>query len=262
MPIPGTGVRHGNQLAALVERPDSPKVEFMADGVVMITRRYAIDSGSDIAMAPKPKDLDPLGYNARCVSTQVVHGVQNQSEIISTFQGYTSLPPNIYEFANSRLDRPIAMHPNFNDPSIFPPSTKVYEPIPPFTEKSMVAPTDASPYGGKGCVFSKFQDVGDSLNDPKIKFRGVEAYIVGSAQFRKTAYATEPDFDQTDVGKLSAPESGPYWMTLPDPTNSGKHWLKIEKTCVNMLKGASILWTITEVWQYNDLGWLSEIYEP
>lgn len=255
-PFPPQGVRHGNQLNSLVERPDSPKVELMADGVVMITRRYAIDSLNDIVLAPKPKDPDPLGYHAKCVSTNVVHGPQNQSEVVCTFQGYIYLPPTIYEFANSRMDRPIQMHPKFTDGSTFgsedptsPSCYKVFEKIDPNL-----------PLGPNNQYFVKFKDAG--TNPALLKFRGIEAYIVGSAQFRKTSFALQPDFAQTDVGKLNAPESGPYGATLPDPTNAGKHWLKIEKTCVNMLKGASILWQITEVWQYNDLGWVEEIYGP
>ena len=257
MSFPTAGVRFGNQLGALVERPNSPKVEFMADGVVMITRRWSIDSLNDIVLAPKPMDTDPLGYNAKCVSTVVTNGPQEQSEVVSTFQGYVTLPPSIYEFANSRMDRPIQMHPSFNDVTKFPPEAKLYQPIVPGV--TFVNPTTANPLGSNA-MFVKMNDVGTSTSDPNAKFRGIEAYIVGSAQFRKTSFSLSPDFDQTDVGKLSAPSAGPYSATLPDPSNTNHKWLKIEKTCVNMLKGASILWTITEVWQYNDLGWLTEIY--
>ena len=257
MSFPTAGVRFGNQLGALVERPNSPKVEFMADGVVMITRRWSIDSLNDIVLAPHPKDYDPLGYNAQCISTVVTNGPQEQSEVVSTFQGYVTLPPSIYEFANSRMDRPIQMHPDFNDVTVFPCASKLYQPI--IQGVTYTEPTDANPIG-QNAMFVRFKDIGTNSSDANAKFRGIEAYIVGSAQFRKTSYSLVPDFDQTDVGKLSAPSAGPYSATLPDPYNSAHKWLKIEKTCVNMLKGASTLWTITEVWQYNDLGWLTEIY--
>lgn len=237
MPNPSY-TRFGDPLNNLVESPDSPRVEFMADGVVMITRKWKCDSGSDIALAPKPKALDALGYSARCVSTVIQHGAANISEIVSTYQGYVTLPPNIYEFANSRFDRPIQMHPQFMNNSVFPTSTKYI-------------PTATG-------MFEKFKDVG-SVADTK--FRGVEAYITGSAQWRKTSYSLQPDLEQTDVGKLSAPEVGSY-TGVPDASNAGKSWLKVEKTTVNMLKGASIMWVTTEVWQYNVDKWLTEIYGP
>ena len=236
--------RFGNQLAAMVESADSPRVEMMADGVVMITRKWKVDSGRDLLLCPKPKDADPLGFHARCVSTTIEHGPGRMSVVTSTFQGYITLPPTIYEFANSRMDRPIQIHPKFLT-------------IPGMGEEKY---RTKDPVSG---VFIKFWDQVEAT-DPQgsakdAKFRGIEAYIVGSAQWRKTSYALQPDLDQTDVGKLSAPESGGY-TGLPDANNSLKKWLKIEKTCRNMLKGASILWEITEVWQYNDLAWVTEIY--
>jgi hypothetical protein len=156
-----------------------------------------------------------------------------------------TLPPTIYEFANSRFDRPITLHPNFNTTSVFPDETKSYS-IPDPSTPSIK-------------VFLKFKDA-----DPvpaNNKFRGVEAYITGSAQWRKTSYSIQPDFSQTDVGKLNAPETGPY-TGLPDQNNINNSWLKIEKTSVNLLKGASILWQTTEVWQFNVDKWLTEIYGP
>jgi len=245
MAIPLIGVRFGDQLTQLREQSDSPRVEFQADGVVLISRHWKVDSGSNLALAPKPKDLDALGYHARCVTSVIQHGKQNISDIMATYQGYVTLPPSIYEFSNSRFDRPIQLHPQFNNPSYFPDATKAY-----------AVPDPATPTVK---VFVKFKD-----SDPvgaNNKFRGVEAYITGSSQWRKTSYALNPDFDQQDVGKLNPPETGPY-VGLPDQLNTLNSWLKIEKTCVNLLKGASILWQITEVWQFNLDRWVIEIYGP
>lgn len=241
--------RFGDSLLNPVEQADSPKVEFQADGVAIISRHWVIDNSQAEFFQPLPGELDPsFAYSAKCVSSISELGEGSQAHVRAVFQGYLTLPPTIYEFQNSRLDRPIQMNPNFED---IGDNFKVFSPI--------LDPTTGAPTGNQ--TFVKFQDA--STTEADNKFAGVESYIVGMAQWKKTAYATSPDFSQTDVGKLSAPEIGPWTGNgIPDPANDDKSWLKIDKTCFNLLKGASILWLITETWLYNADGWLEEFYGP
>lgn len=245
MPSPDP-VMFGNQLLDRLELPESPTVNITANGTVMITRRWKVNGSVNISQMPLPRQLDPLGYNARCVGSVSTPGPGNISMIESTFQGYITLPITIYEFANSRLDRPINQHPNFNNVTFFPANTKVLDPV-----------------SGQ---FQKFKDAGTS-GDPTITFAGVEAYITGSSLWRKTSYSITPDFNQADVGTLNAPEAGAN-TGLPNQSNAllpgnppgRRSWLKMEKNCVNELLGASIIWRITETWQFNQYGWLGQIY--
>jgi hypothetical protein len=251
MPLPSGVTRFGDQLGSKAESKGSRRVEFMADGVVNITHTFNVDSGADLTSAAKPKDLDTFNstYHARCVSSLIEPLGGNQSRITEQYQGYIYLPPTIYEFNNSRFDRPINMHPKFNDVTVFPEDTKVYRDV---SEAGVIV----------GKTFDKFVDYvpGGDPNDARLRFRGIESYITGSSQFRRIMFLTAPVFDQGIVGKLCPPDSGTY-SGLPDPYNVLHSWLCIENSCVNMLRGASIMWTLTTVWQYIKEGWSTDIYE-
>lgn len=232
----------GNNLSALEEQVESGRFEITAEGVMVVTRVWKATYAVAIANAPAVRSADPGGTGALCISVTIDREAGDIAIVRATYQGYLYLPFTIYEFANTRQERPIEMHPNFNDAAKFPDAVKFFDP-------------DMLLQGKK--VFVKFQDSDPTATNNR--FRGIEAYITGSAQWRKTSYSTTPDFDQTDVGRLNAPEAGPYGG-LPDAGNAGKTWLKMEKTCRNLYKGASLLWEITEVWQYNRDGWRDEIY--
>lgn len=233
----------GNNLSLLVEQPQSGAYNLTAEGIFTITRIWRATYDVCVANAPGVRSIDPYGTNALCIQVDITRESPNLGTVTAVYQGFLNLPFTIYELSNSRMERPIGMHPKFLDTSVFPESCKVFE-IP-----DAVA---AIP------IFVKFKDVGTD-GDPDLKFRGIESFIVGNVQWRKTSYSQTPDFSATDVGKLSAPETGSF-TGLPDQSNSGKKWLKIEKNCRNIYKGASLLWEINEVWQYNELGWTTEIY--
>lgn len=256
----------GSALESLndAEQPFSPQVDFQANGVVMITRTWKVNRDNDLGLMPNIKDLDDLTeYSAKCISVNLTGIAGVWTEIVAVYQGYTTLPPTIFEFVNARLDRPIQMHPRFLDEAVFPKDTKVFDKINPDKEA-----------GEGNQIFSKFKDVISTVapitTEAMCRFRGIESFIVGSAQWRKTTYSLVPDFDNSDVGALNPPNTGEGDFTPPDPPinglpdqfNAENTWIKVEKTCVNMMQGASILWIITEVWLHNDLGWTEEIYNP
>lgn len=243
--------RFGNELSTKVEQPGSGKIQVSADGVVVMTRIWQVDNDRIWQEIPNVKFSDPVYPNLFCVDVTVDPGKAKHAIITATFQGYQTLPPVIYEFQNSRMDRPIALHPKFMDTGA--------------GQMGEIAGTEAKyksldPING---AFIKFFDgtsgtVGGKTKDNK--FRGIEAYIVGSATFRKTSFSTTPNFSQTGVGKLTPPEAGPWAATIPDAGNTAHSWLLVENSCSNLLKGASILWQIVRVWQYNSQGWMTEIY--
>lgn len=234
-----------NVLQASNQQADSPQMEVQADGTILITRRFVVDKANAGGALPAPRSGDPLGeYTGVKVVTATSRPFKPDMAIIEVvLQGYLTLPLTIYEFQNSRMDRPIQMHPKFNT-------------SPGMGESKYRVTQLTGPSAG---AWLKFYD-GPNTATKDHKFAGIENYVTGSAQWRKTSFSATPDFDQTDVGKLNAPEVGSYGATVPDVSNTGNHWLKLEKTCRNMLRGASILWEITEVWQYNSLGWMPEIY--
>lgn len=234
----------GDPQNTLTVQPDSGAYNFTAEGIFTVTRIWKAKYDVCLANAPQVRSLDTLGSNGLCISVDIVPIPPNLALMTAVYQGFLYLPFTIYELSNSRMERPIAMHPDFLDVSKFPEACKLFD-IPDPNE-----PLKKS--------FAKFKDVGTS-GDPNLKFAGVESFIVGNVQWRKTSYSQTPDFDAADVGKLNAPEAGPY-TGLPDQSNTAKKWLKLEKNCRNMFRGASLLWEINEVWQYNDLGWLEEIY--
>lgn len=235
----------GNVLSTLVEQPNSGTYNFTAEGIFTVTRIWRAKYDACLSQAPQVRSIDPLGSNGLCISVDIIRMPPDLGEVTAVYQGFLYLPFTIYELTNSRMERPIAMHKDFLDVSKFPLASKLFD-IP----DPVGAPTDKS--------FTKFKDVG-TAGDPNLKFAGVESFIVGNVQWRKTSYSQTPDFSATDVGKLNAPEAGPY-TGLPDQSNAAKKWLKMEKNCRNIFKGASLLWEINEAWQFNDLGWLTEIY--
>ena len=241
----------GNNITSLIETPLSGAFNLNAEGIFTVTRIWEADYDVCVANAPQPRSVDPLGTNALCIQVDISRRSPRIGTITAVYQGFLYLPLTVYELSNSRMERPISLHPDFNDVSKFPYACKMFEPV--------IDGATGAPTGKENFVRFKDSDQPNPDTNPNNKFRGIESYVVGSVQWRKLAYSQTPDFDALDVGKLSAPEAGPF-TGLPDQSNSAGKWLKMEKNCRNIYKGASLLWEISEVWQYNDKGWLSEIY--
>lgn len=234
--------RFGDQLSTKREQPGSGKIQMGPDGVIMLTRIWQVDTDYRWSEMPYPRQPDTEFNELFCVDVQVEPSKGKHTIMTATFQGFKTLPPVIYEFQNSRMDRPIQLHPDFGK-------------IPGMGELQYRVVDEK-----QGGAFIKFFD--GTNGEKNNKFRGIEAYIVGSASFRRTEFAIEPDFSQTAVGKLQVPDAGPWASKLPDPLNAAHSWLLVENSCSNLLKGASILWQRVRVWQYNQLGWMPEIYSP
>lgn len=250
-------IKHGATLGLKIEQSDSPGIEFQADGTVLVSRKWKCGKQEALGLCPRARSQDAAfenqtGLKVFCVNSKVEPQPGSWALISASYQGYETLPPIIYEFQNSRMDRPIVLHPKFNDKSVFPDACKVFDKIDPNL-----------PAGAGNRFFSKFKDSkAETEPDSVIKFAGVTGFVVGTAQWVKTEFSEEPDFDISDVGTLQAPEVGPYLGDVPDAANTGRHWLKVDKSCSNLLRGASILFQTREVWLYNSLTWLREIYDP
>lgn len=227
------------------------KISFDTDGSIIIDRVWVGPNyEAAYALCPKPRHTAPAGTpgtNTLCIASSIERLKPDVTIVRATYQGIWNMPFTIYQMDANRYERPIQYHPNFNDATKFPLNSKI-----------IVAQTDPTT-GASFMVFQKFRDIGSSISDPVAKFRGIEAYLVATACFRKTSYALNPDFGLDKVFKLDAPEHGGY--SIPDPSNSSKRWLKGDKTCRNLYRGASQIWEIGETWLYNINGWLSEIYE-
>jgi hypothetical protein len=178
--------------------------------------------------------------------------------VTSVYQGIWNMPFTVYQMDASRYEKPIVYHPAFNNPAIFGDyvgSTSQYT-------QTKLTRGIVNPSSGviDTYVFDKFKDIGAGVNDPSCIFRGIEAYMVATATFRKTSYALAPDFMLSKCFVLDNPETG--GLSIPDPSNEKKSWLKADKTCRNMYRGASQIWEIQESWLYNANGWLPQIYNP
>lgn len=241
-------------LGSLTPYEGDGKISFDTDGSILIDRIWsgpAYDTA--YALCPKARDAAPAGTpgtNVFCINSSLERLKPDATIVRATYQGIWNMPFTLYQMDASRYERPIQYHPDFFNATKFPVNTKVYtthEPTPPDT---LTFP-----------VFEKFRDAYDAsvpADAAKVKFAGIEAYLVATACFRKTSYALSPDFGLANIFKLDAPETGGY--SVPDSSNSNRSWLKGDKTCRNMYRGASQIWEVGECWLYNANGWLSEIY--
>jgi len=205
------------------------------------------------SLCPKPRDFAPAGTpgtNTRCITSGYERKLPDAAIVRATYQGIWNLPFTTYQLEASRYEHPIQYHPDFNDPTKFGTwvgdtsggeQTKMFETI---TEGGVTAK-----------AFTKFRDIGSSASDPVCKFRGISAYMVASAVWRKTSYTLTPTFGVTGLFKIDAPDTGGLWSI-----SNTSQWLKADKTFRNMYRGASVIWEVQESWLYNQNGWLSEIY--
>ena len=261
-PIPP--VQFGNPLTDWVKQPDSGQTALTADGAIVFTRKWKVQYSGFFSNIPSIGDPDPDGFTGapgptgqvnipRCFHVDVERQAPGVALITAKYMGYNTLPPPVYELVNSRVDRPIDTHPSFFDVAKFPDACKVYDPVP------------TTPAQTATKVFRQFQnaDPTDTTRTGNNRFAGIQSYITGSAQWRRTKYSLTPLCDCSSVGKLEAPDIGSMSgsdIGLPDYSNSNHSWLLIEHTCRNMLMGATQVWIITDSWLYNPAGWRTEIY--
>lgn len=248
---------HPWQLTGLNPTDGDGKISFDTDGSVLIDRVWTCPYSMAFSLCPRPRD--PAGNlpqisNTRCISSSLERQKPNNAIVRATYQGTYRLPFTIYSMEASRDQKPITYHPKFNDPAIFGDAvgstsgnahTKVMRYV---TDPTTKVSTP---------VFDKFLDIGTSATDPNIKFAGIEGYLVASAVFRKTSYAEAADFMLNNIFTIQMPETG--GSTVP---GSPSNWLKADKTCRNMYRGASQIWEIQETWLFNPNGWLKQIYNP
>jgi hypothetical protein len=236
-------------------------------------------------------------FVGRCVDLQVTPDKPGDSDaqsnwctVTATYAGYDDLrmPYTQYELSVGRIERPITMHPKFNDPNIFP--TAKDDPV------NWVKFTPLKQVPGLAIqvpVFEKFRDIlvpGDPAHDGAVRFRGIEKYAVASLQLKIMTYQTGPDWSRDELCTTSRPRSAPatyisggvpeveleLLSQLPDANNEGlpssasfdkdghpiqnPTWIIFEKSCRNLLKNLHPIWEITRVFYFNDLGWTDEIY--
>lgn len=242
---------------ALISTDGDGKVSFDTDGSCFVERVWTCSYVNALALCPRPRSAASAPVtgvsNLKCINSSVERLKPDAAIVRATYQGTWRLPFTIYQMDASRYERPITYHPDFANAAKF--GTYVGDTS--GGEQTKLARKLEDPTGGSGgaYVFDKFRDIGTAA---QIKFRGIEAYMVATATFRKTSYDIQPDFGLAGIFKLGAPETG--GTAIPDPANTNRSWLKADKTCRNLYRGASEIWEIQESWLYNANGWLTEIY--
>jgi hypothetical protein len=236
------------------------EVTFDTDGSIFITRVWAGAFQSCLDLCPKPRDFPPPntpGLNVRCIESSVKRLRPDAGQVTARYQGIWNMPFTTYQMEASRYEKPIIYHPKFNDASVFGvpvgnPNNETGNPLQTkFYDVQKINNVDY-PY------FKAFANLTKAGSAVSTKFAGIEAYMVATATFRKTSYALSPDFGLANIFKLNAPETG--GSSVPDASNASKSWLKADKTCRNLYRGASQIWEIQESWLYNANGWLEAIY--
>ena len=226
------------------------EVSFDTDGSIFIERRWVCRFQDAFTLCPKPRDFAPAGTpgtNTRCITSNYKRQKPDAAIISATYQGIWNMPFTVFHMDASRYERPITDHAQFNNEAVFGsdkpggqyPWTKIVE----AQIKS----------GVTAARFIGFRDVGQT--DAEVKFRGIEAYMVATAVWRKTSYTLTPTFTLDNLFKIDTPDTGGLWSV----TNNNQ-WLKADKTYRNMYRGASQVWEIQESWLFNANGWLTEIY--
>lgn len=247
-------------LSEFIEQPDSPKWSYGPDGIVELRRKWKCLSGDNaMGFAPFPGSPDWQNGAFRCANTEITRipiGEPDPWSLIeSVYYGILFTPPTIVEWTSNRLDRPIEQHPDFNDGTKFGYPTVSGNTLTSGSPRTKIF-RQATQDGG-GWAFEKF--AADS------EFRGIEAYMVASGQFKVTDYLLTPDASVTGLFKIDTPPSisvlGAGFAQLFSPPNAGgNRYLKVQHDCRNVLKGLLNIWERTRVWLYFDLGWKTQIY--
>jgi hypothetical protein len=241
------------------EQPDSPEFTFEPDGMVCLKRRWKFLSESRaLSVAPRVAYTDVTYGNFRCAQTTIkrmVNGKEDAWSLVeSTYYGvFAGQPmPVIVEWTTTRNDRPIEQHPDFNTATFgYPlitdgvltsgtPTTKIF---------------DKAINEGGGFAFKKFA--------PDSTFRGIDAYMVATAQWKVTDYLLGPNFDMTSLCKIDVPPSvvlSDGSIVSPPYQVSANKYLKVQHDCRNVLKGVLSIYERQRTWLYYDLGWVSEVY--
>ena len=228
------------------------KVSFDTDGSIFIERVWRCRYADAFTLCPKPRSFAPAGTpgtNTQCINSGYERLKPDAAIIRASYQGIWNLPFTTYQLEASRYERPITYHPDFANVTKF--GTWVGDTSGGEQTKVARIVTD-NLTGTQTRVFDKFLDIGTTA---QIKFRGIEAYMVATAVWRKTSYTLTPTFGVSGLFKIDAPDTGGLW-SISNPSQ----WIKADKTFRNMYRGASEIWEIQESWLYNANGWLSEIY--
>lgn len=229
------------------------KVSFDTDGSIFIERRWVCRYQDAFTLCPKPRDFAPAGTpgtNTRCITSGYERSKPDSAIISATYQGIWNMPFTTYQLEASRYERPITYHPDFANTAKF--GTYVGDTSGPEQTKLARPVNDAVTGAVLAYTFDKFREIGTAA---QIKFRGIEAYMVATAVWRKTSYTLTPVFGVSGLFKIDAPDTGGLW-TVAD----ANQWLKADKTFRNLYRGASEIWEVQESWLYNKNGWLTEIY--
>lgn len=309
-------VFQGQDMGALAaEQPNSRKVNINSDRTVEVAMVWR--SRQDYVMAQLGGALPSVGQAAGaeihswyptfvgvCVDIDIAPDIvgddvtnSNWCTITASYAGYdTARPPfTLYELTVGRIDRPITMHPSFNnippDPIIFPGADN--DPV----NFVKIPRTQDIARGIPANIFDKFRDhlsqaeIAAGATKAALRFRGIQQYVVASLQLRITRYETQPDWSRDEVATTDTVFSAPatyigggvpaveasLWMLLPDPHNHGlpssadgredngnpvlnPTWIIFEKSCRNLMKNLHPLWEISRTFYFNDLGWSDEIY--
>lgn len=252
-------------LQQFTEQPNSGEIDIGADGVMTVERAWKANYNLILQYIPAPGDPDPLGTNTKCANVKVSRfatgdGGKPIGLLRCTYIGFFVMPPNEYEWTTLRIDRPIEMHPKFNDTSKFPgvpPANLSPGQTPSATPEAGCKLWDYDKYGF--VHFLKFKDVGSATDT---KFRGITDFMAGGGQWKVVDYSLTPDAHATDNFKIDTPANPGGWNI---PSNSGPGglptYLKIQHDCMNILKGRSNLYRRTRCWLWNPLGWLHEVYD-
>ena len=237
-------------IVGLRPRDDDGKVSFDTDGSIFIERSWTCVYNNAFALCPKPRDAAPAGTpgtNTRCITSSYERWKADAAIVRATYQGIWNMPFTVYQMDASRYERPITYHPQFNNEAVFGASV-------PGGQYPWTKIVDGQIKSGvRASTFIKFRDVGQT--DDEVKFRGIEAYMVATAVWRKTSYTLTPTFTLDNLFKIDTPDTGGLWSV-----SNQNQWLKADKTYRNMYRGASQVWEIQESWLYNQNGWLTEIY--
>lgn len=261
----------------------APEIEFQADGVLTVTKRWK--GGLVQLWAKKTKIREPMPLSVliieipdplasakcKCVSSCISWDKSQFYTLTEVYQGYVALPFSIYRWQTQRLERPITMHPRFGGTFNGSPVMKYgrdwvwdllnpgnWNGFPNYQLKEFPIP---------GSVDTEFVLLGPTEVPPlgtANKYRGIESYVVSSGLWQKTSFTIKPAltdnlwyFDTPSIGSEVPIE---LYNSIPDKTNAGFHWIKSQEDVQNLYRGASQLWQMDEAWWYNSLGWIEEIY--
>lgn len=293
-----------SQNTYLLEQKQSMHVA--ADGVVTIVRRWvgAVDACMSFqtpirTAMPAPTELFQTALdnsaafpsanftdgNFLCISSDVdpIEGKAELFMLTETYQGYIALPFSIYSWISSRLDLPIATHPNFDN------GGETYE--------AMVQGENWQ-LAGQPLTFTGFPvyNVGGATSGSLNPYVGISEYPSATGIWKKVSFLAGEDDGSiskvNDAGAISSffpitgklwkmdpPDIGPWThIGIPDINNTGEGlptpanppvgpdgyvtWIKSQEDLENIYRGASSVWQYTESWWANlGRGWLKSVYD-